>query len=411
VTSSPARVAVQGSVGDPPGRRDGWHVVAALAISQTVGYGVLYYAFAVFLGPLAADLHTSPSVVTGAAALAVLTAAATAYPVGRGLDHHGGRGLMTAGAALGTIGVLAWSQVQTVGQLYGAFALIGLASAMSLYEPAFAVIVRRFGPGRRPNALLAVTIVAGFASTIFLPLAGVLEALLGWRAALVVLAGVHAALTIPLHALALPRRPDRPVPTPPRRSSAVRIALRGRGFWLLVLAFVAQGAAMAVIAVHLVAYLVTLGHAPAFAAGTAGLLGVLSVTGRLVTTGLRRRYPTATVTAAVFALQGAAAAALPIVGRDRAGAIICILLFGLGFGVATISRPALLAERYDASAYGTLAGALAAPATLAKASAPLAAAALATTAGGYTLVLGAVAVSCLLAAAALGPASRERSDR
>jgi hypothetical protein len=54
--------------------------------------------------------------------------------------------------------------------------------ATILYEPAFAVVVRRF-PGRQAQALFAITVVAGFASTIFLPLTGVLVDRLGWRTA------------------------------------------------------------------------------------------------------------------------------------------------------------------------------------------------------------------------------------
>jgi hypothetical protein len=104
-----------------------------------------------------------------------------------------------------------------------------------------------------------------------------------------------------------------------------------------------------------------------------------------------------------------AAALLPVVGRGRAGAIACVVLFGLGFGVATISRPALLAERYDTSAYGSLAGALALPATLAKAGAPLAAAALATTTGSYTPVMAAVTTGCLLAAVALALVRQQKA--
>jgi len=309
---------------------------------------------------------------------------------------------MTAGSTLGTVGVLGWSQVHTVVQLYAVFALIGLASAMALYEPAFAVIVSIFDDRRRANGLLALTIVAGFASTISLPLAGTLETRLGWRAAVGVLAGIHAIATIPLHALALPRIPPRTgARCAGRRTSVLRNALRDRAFWLLVAAFVAQGAAVSIVAVHLVAYLITLGHPAPFAASTAGLLGLLSVAGRLLTTGLRRRYRTATVTAAVFALQGAAAAALPLVGRSTSGAVTCVVLFGLGFGLGSLSRPALLAERYDTSAYASLAGTLALPATLAKAGAPLAAAATFTTTGSYTAVMTAVAVSCLVAATAL----------
>src|SRR4051812_21313634 len=80
-----------------------WRLVAMLAVTQTVGYGVLSYSFSVFLVPTAVALHTSTTVVTGALAAALLAGAGAAVPVGRWLDRHGGRALMTAGSALATL--------------------------------------------------------------------------------------------------------------------------------------------------------------------------------------------------------------------------------------------------------------------------------------------------------------------
>lgn len=88
---------------------------------------------------------------------------------------------MTAGSVLATVAVLAWSQVQTAEQLFAVFVLIGAASAMVLYQPAFAVIVAVTAPARRTNALLGITLVAGFASSIFIPLTGQLIHANGWR--------------------------------------------------------------------------------------------------------------------------------------------------------------------------------------------------------------------------------------
>ncbi|WP_214108601.1 hypothetical protein [Acrocarpospora catenulata] len=39
------------------GLSGGRRIVAALAVTQTIGYGVLYYAFSVFLIPMSRDLH------------------------------------------------------------------------------------------------------------------------------------------------------------------------------------------------------------------------------------------------------------------------------------------------------------------------------------------------------------------
>ena len=76
--------------------------------------------------------------------------------------------------------------------------LVGVAMAGTLYPPAFAALTR-WGGARRVRALTTLTLVAGLASTVFVPLATALDAWLGWRTAYVVLLGVLALVTVPLH--------------------------------------------------------------------------------------------------------------------------------------------------------------------------------------------------------------------
>ena len=103
----------------------------------------------------------------------------------------------------------------------------------------------------------------------------------------------------------------------------------------------------------------------------------------------------------MFGVQSAAAILLPFVGASTGGAIGAVTGFGLGFGVATIAKPVLLAERYDTRRYATLAGVLVVPMTFAKAAAPLAAAGLHARTASYTPVLITVAACCALSAAAI----------
>jgi predicted MFS family arabinose efflux permease len=319
---------------------------------------------------------------------------------------------MTTGSALGTLAVLAWSRAGTLPQLYAVFLAIGVASAMGLYESAFAVVVTWFDRRGRAGALLAITIVAGFASSIFLPLTGLLVDRLGWRQALVVLAIAYGTIAIPLHALVLRRHPqhadaarrDRRA----ERAAVVKAAVRARPFWLLAAAFTANGGAVAVMSVLLVGYLVQLGHPPVAAAAIAGLLGVLSVTGRVVTTALGRRWATESVAAAIFAVEGAGAALLPFAGRSVPGAIGCVLLFGLGFGVGSIVRPHLLADRYGLAAYASVSSRIVMFSVVVRASAPPAAVALAQAAG-YGWVM--AAVGCASATAALALLAYHRLPR
>ncbi|MBB6033613.1 MFS transporter [Phytomonospora endophytica] len=350
-------------------------LVAVFAVTQTIGYGVLFYTFSVLLTPMTASLSASRFEITIALTISVMAAAASAIPVGRWLDARGGRALMTTGSILGAAAVAAWSQVTALWQLYAVFAVIGLASAMSLYEAAFAVLIAVSAPERRATAMLAVTIVAGFASSIFFPLTGWLASTWNWRTALLVLAGLLALTAVPGHFLAVPAaRPARQHAT---SVGDVRRALTDRGFWLLAASFVTHSAAVAAIGVLLVSYLAEAGHAATLAASLAGLLGILSVTGRLTTTALARRFGMPAVTAAIFAVQAAGLAMLPFFATSVAGAAACVVAFGLGFGVATIARPTILADRYGPARYATIAGTMALPMTIAKALAPLGAALLA----------------------------------
>jgi predicted MFS family arabinose efflux permease len=401
--------AIEPPAGPPVGRHRanfrGWWCVAALQVTQTVGYGVLYYSFAVVLEPMATELNASTAAVTGALTCSILAGAVVAVPVGRWLDRHGGRALMTGGSLLATVLVVAWSRVENLVQLYAVLVGIGVTSGMVLYDAAFAVVVAWFDPATRARAILAVTVVGGFSSTIFMPLTGTFVDAYGWRTALLILAAIHGVITVPLHALALRRAPHQakaigPAPDDRDRGRAVRAALRDQRFWWLAVAFVVHGAAMSAITVHLVGYLVHKGHPATFAASIAGLLGVLSVTGRLTITGIQRRLPTAAVVAIVFIIQALGALGLLAYGGDRIGAALAVTAFGIGFGVASLVKPTMLADRYGTTAFATIAGILAAPITLAKALAPLAAAGL-LTAGGYPLVLATIAAGCLTAAIAV----------
>ena len=156
----------------------GWVVAGTLAFTETVSWGVLYYAFTVFLVPMQVELGWSAATLTGAYSLALLVSGLAAPFVGRWLDRHGPRALMTAGSLLGALLVLAWSRVQDATAFYLVWAGIGLAMAATLYEPAFATMATWFERGRG-KALLLVTLAAGFASTIFLPLSGWLVGALG----------------------------------------------------------------------------------------------------------------------------------------------------------------------------------------------------------------------------------------
>src|SRR5690606_41908741 len=71
--------------------RQGWPLVAALSVAQLVSWGTIYYAFAVFVVPMEAELGWSRTALNGALSLGLLTAGLCAYTVGSRIDRQGGR--------------------------------------------------------------------------------------------------------------------------------------------------------------------------------------------------------------------------------------------------------------------------------------------------------------------------------
>src|SRR5215203_6144360 len=113
----------------------GWVIVATLALTETVSWGILYYAFSVFLVPMRTALDWSEATPTGAYSLALLVSGIAAPFVGRWIDRRGPRVLMAGGSLLGVAMVLAWSQVGNLLAYYLIWAGMGLAMSATLYDP------------------------------------------------------------------------------------------------------------------------------------------------------------------------------------------------------------------------------------------------------------------------------------
>src|SRR6185295_12812836 len=188
----------------------GYVVLSTLCVTETVSWGIMYYGFAVFLRPMEEALGWSRVALTGAFSAGLLVSALAAVPVGRWIDRHGGRALMTLGSIAGTLLMVAWAHVHDVVGFYAIWCGFGLVLAATLYEPAFAVLVGWFERDRG-RALLILTLAAGLASTIFVPLATWLLQRQGWRSALLSLAVILAVTTIAPHAFLL-RSPPRTKP-------------------------------------------------------------------------------------------------------------------------------------------------------------------------------------------------------
>jgi cyanate permease len=360
--------------------------VWGLAAGQTVSWGVLYYAFSVLLVPMQHDLGWSRTALVGGFTVAVVISALLAPAVGRRLDHGSPRLVMGAGSVAGVLLILAWARAGTVSMYYAVWAGLGVAMALVLYEPAFALIAKRYAP-RHHRALTTVTLVAGTASFIFQPLTSALATAHGWRTALVVLAAILAGVTIPLHLHLVPRRPSHGRAGAPDRDAIGRPGPRARPdarFWTVTAAFAGASVTSFGTSVLLVAYLVDHGWALGAAAAAGGSLGLMQLPGRLLLAPLRARFEPRTLTRLILGLPGVGVVLLLL---SSGGPLVwpAVVVLGMSQGLNTLLRITLLVDLYGTARIGTLAGLSATLTVLARALAPLVAAFLAGATGGYVV--------------------------
>ena len=343
-----------------------WLLAITLGFTETVSWGVLFYAFSVFVEPMEAELGWTRAELTGAFSLALIVLAVAGVGVGHWLDRRGPRLLMTAGSILGVALMLAWSQVRDLGPFYALWILMGLCWSATLYSPAFATITAHFRE-RRTEALTLVTLMAGLASTIFYPLTAWLVSQLGWRSALVALAAILAVTTILPHALVLRKAQAREEHHEP--SLSLGEALRHPSFRWLALGFFCFALGSGV-NVHLVPYLSGRGFDLGTAATIAGLVGAMQVVGRLAFAPLERRVWPSALVALVYALQPIAVVVL-ILASGAWVPFVFVLLFGAGRGIDTLLRNTVVARLYGPRRFASIQGVLGLVITIALAAGPV----------------------------------------
>ena len=348
----------------------GWNIVAALAITETVSWGIVYYAFTVFIVPMEAEFGWTRAQLAGAFSTALLVSGVMAIPVGFWIDRYGARGLMTAGSICATALFYAFSQVTTLRQLYLVWMGLGITMAAILYEPAFVVVAKWF-TRKRSTALAIVTFAAGFASTIFLPLSNWLLQTYGRQQAVVILTIILAVVTIPLHALVLRREPrdlglgmdgdplegeagDGLVSAEKSPTDvAWNDALRGSAFWWIVLAFATANMASIALKVHFLPLLLDRGYGSDFAAWIAGFIGAAQVFGRVLYAPVGTKLPGKRVVIGLFVLQAFAFGLLWLTD-SLVSLWVFVIVFGAAHGAITLARPAMIADVFGAAQFGRI---------------------------------------------------------
>lgn len=384
--------------------------IAALGIGQICSWGSLYYSFPLIAEIQGRDLGWSKPELYGAAALGLALSGLAAYPVGVAIDRGHGRLVMGLGSILAGLLFLAWSQVTNLVAFYVVFAGIGCLQAATLYEPAFAVVARRVGAEHARRGITALTLWGGFASTVFIPFTQILLDHLGWRATVATLGSINIVVCGGLYLAVIEGRADA-VPPARRvsgrpsgrrraalRRAALRRALRTPVFWALAFAFMVYAATFSAFSLHLYPLLLERGLDTLGVVTVMSVIGPAQVAGRILVWVFAPRASVRVLGAVIVSVFPVALGAIALVPPSVLALTTIALVYGAANGVMTIVRGLAVPEMLTPDAYGTINGALAAPALIAQSAAPFAAAALWAATGGYDAVLAAIIAGAVLLA-------------
>jgi MFS family permease len=367
--------------------------LVALCVTEITSWGVLYYALPVAAESITQTRGWSHTAVFTAFSCGLLLSAAAGPRVGRLLDRHGPRLVMTAGSLVGVLGLLLVVSAPNLAVFFVGWLVTGLGQAGTLYPPAFSAITRWYGDART-WPLTILTLVAGLASTVFAPVTAALVDRLGWQGAYLVLTAVLAVVTIPLHAFFLtPPWPAHAADaTASERGGAVRSVVRSPRFVSLQVSLTLLGLGLYAVTLNLIPLLTSRGLSHAFAATVFGLVGAGQVLGRLAFAVLPAvRTPSArTVT---IGIGGVVSLALLAFVPGPAPLLVAVaVLAGAVRGAFTLLQATAVADRWGLRNIGALNGRFAVPLTAVIALAPAAGALAYDAAGSHTAAAAGFAV-------------------
>ena len=349
--------------------------VWALGLTQIIGYGSLYYAFSVLAPAIGSSFGWSAQWVFGALTLSLLLGGLVAPFSGRLLDRLGAARGMTLGSILVTL-TLVGMAVAPSGPLFAlALVLMEMASTLVLYAAAFAVLVQLGGRDAQAS-ITHLTLIAGFASTLFWPLTALLETQIGWRGTYLVFAILNLLLCLPLHfwisRLPAGRTQDETVAgasvdATPRHAETTSPALLG----LLLAGFALQGLVLAAVTLQMVPLLLAIGLGTHMVL-ISSIFGPAQVLARLVNMVFGGRLSPISLAVIAAALLPVALLLFTTTAPDLAGAVLFALLFGLGSGLTSIVAGALPLHLFGRAGYGARQGQISAARQIAAAAAPFA---------------------------------------
>lgn len=362
--------------------------VAALSLTQLIGWGSTFWLPAVTGPAMAVDMGMTLPVVMAGPTVMLVTMAAASWPLGGIFERFGARPVMVIGSLFGSAGLLAMGLAQGPDVYFLAWLILGMSGAMMLTTPAQIAVAEIAGEKAR-QALSILILAGGLTSTIVWPLTGLLQSEWGWRPVTLLYGLLVLAVCLPLHWTMLAKKP--------REKTAAKathdpVTIDRPRFALLAITFAANGFFTWGFALTIIILFEAAGLDHASALTAAAFIGIAQWAGRMVDfLGGKRLsgFVTGLAAMALFPLSFV----ILLMTSNFAGAVIFATLYGIASGITAITRATLPLQIFPSGAYARASAQLAVPLNLSFATAPPVFTAIVTSAGPHAALWLALAIS------------------
>lgn len=350
-------------------------IVWALGLTQIIGYGTLYYSFGTLAPDMARSFGWTEEWVFAALSVSLLASGLVSPISGRLADRFGAAQVMGFGSLVAAL-ALGLSALAPDGVSFAIALLVTeIATCFVFYATAFTLLVQSAG-SKAGRSITHLTLIAGFASTLFWPLTAWLQQHFDWREIYLMFAALNLLVCVPVHLLlaqhvrrAGPVRSAGEAEAVP--AATVAPVQHKHAFALLILAFSLLSFVMSAVLVHMVPMLASLGLGAAGVFATA-LFGPAQVASRLINLQLGRGLSQPMLGVISAAVMPAGLLVLVLTAPLPAGAALFAVLFGVGTGLSSIVGGTLPLALFGPQGYGRRQGVLSSARLVVSALAPFA---------------------------------------
>lgn len=334
-----------------------------LSITQTLVWAGLYYIFPALFAKWEVALNFTKTELTSAFTTGIIISSVMAPLIGRQIDNGYGQKILILFTTFGAICLLCLSYVTSFTMFYIIWCMIGISLSGSLYEPCFAYVIKKRGKESK-NAIILITLVAGFAGTISFPLANILADIFDWRFSLRFFSLLIILFVVPLIYLATSAEEKSHLNLNNQiikdKKYSIKNDLTQFKFIFLFLSYSTLMLSHFGIVTHFIPLLLERKVIDGAEVVFSSLIGPMQVVGRLVMIALQgKKFSINSISVLIFLFKAFAVGCLMIAGNNIFLIILFVIFMGAGAGMTSISRAVVVADIMGYERFASISGVIA----------------------------------------------------